>query len=300
MKNTKKATPNGHEQPQKKGREAPAAQLPSHLLLVLYASKLAAWQAAPGKEARILLIKGEEQLDIRDAATLESAYADLSERLRGDGIAIHCTHWLTDALGRRLLTQRPSLVDNGSPGLQLLAWEWISHRFGLGDVPPWQATETLTHQILPWLVTADDAAHRQHLQRLRENEHLSETERLGNERIVLSQENEHLRIQNAALQQVDAERLVSFLPALFPSVFTILGASDLSLLCGRVEPLPIPNPYPEPSEETLRTLQRRFRTLPQELQGQIVRFVSQLPQRQKLKPRPEMRDLVHTLEEQPT
>lgn len=72
----------------------------------------------------------------------------------------------------------------------------------------------------------------------------------------LLQENESMRSQNAALQQVDTERLASFLPALFPRVFTVLGAADLALLCGRVEPLAIPNPYPEPSEEALRTLQK--------------------------------------------
>ena len=113
----------------------------------------------------------------------------------------------------------------------------------------------------------------------------------------MAQENDHLRAQNAALQQVDAERLVSFLPALFPRVFTAIGPADLALLCGRTEPLALPNPYPEPTEETLRTLQKRFRALSQEWQRQIVRFVADLPQRQKLQPRPEMRELVRDLEE---
>ena len=149
---------------------------------------------------------------------------------------------------------------------------------------------------LPWLITADDAAQRQHRQQARESEHHSETERLAAERAALAQENDHLRTQNTALQQVDAERLASFLPALFPRVFTVLGPTDLALLCGRATPLSIPNPYPEPSEETLRTLQRRFHALPHELQKQIVGFVAPLPQRQKLQPRPEMRELVQSLE----
>jgi len=61
-------------------------------------------------------------------------------------------------------------------------------------------------------------------------------------------------------------------------------------------PLAIPNPFPEPSEETLRTLQNDFRALPRHLQQQIVGFVARLPQRQKLQPRPEMRDLLYELE----
>ena len=110
------------------------------------------------------------------------------------------------------------------------------------------------------------------------------------------EENERLRAMNAALQQVDAENLVRFLPALYPRIFTVLGAADLALLCGRVEPLAIENPYPEPSEETLRILQKDFRNLPAHLQQQIVDFVKRLPQRQKLNPRTEMREIVSELE----
>lgn len=146
-------------------------------------------------------------------------------------------------------------------------------------------------------MTVDDALERQQMKDALEREHQSESERLAAERSHLRRENQRLQAQNAALQQVDAEQLLRFLPALFSRVFTILGAVDLALLCGRVEPLSIPNPYPEPSEETLRTLQKHFRALPRELQARIVRFVAHLPQRQKLAPRPEMRELISELEE---
>ena len=79
-------------------------------------------------------------------------------------------------------------------------------------------------------------------------------------------------------------------------MFTVLGAADLALLCGRVDPLSIPNPYPEPSEETLRVLQRDFRALPRQAQREIVGLIERLPQRQKLQPRPEMRELLFELE----
>ena len=48
-------------------------------------------------------------------------------------------------------------------------------------------------------------------------------------------------------------------------------------------------------EETLRTLQKRFRVLPLAVQKQIVGFVTSLPQSQKLQSRPEMRELVEEL-----
>lgn len=63
-------------------------------------------------------------------------------------------------------------------------------------------------------------------------------------------------------------------------------------------PANIPNPYPEPSEETIYVLQKDFRILPRRLQKQIVEFVVRLPQRQKIKPRPEMRDLIFDLEQE--
>ena len=278
---------------------APAS---THLILVLHGNQLAAWQAsALGSKPKALRIKGDTRAAVRDARTLETARADIADRLRGDGINVAYTHWLADAGGRQWCADCMAKTDNagntGNPTWQILSWEWLAERFGFGDASPWETAELLVSQVLPWLVTADDAAQRQHLQLARESEHRSETEQLATERSVLLQANERLRAENAALQQVDVERLVTFLPALFPRVFTVLGPTDLAQLCGRVEPLSIPNPYPEPSEETLRTLQRGFRALPLQLQQQIVRFVARLPQRHKLQPRAEMRELVQTLEE---
>lgn len=298
MKNSKNPVPSKREQPTKKQTEnsLPATPAAAHLVLVFHANELAAWQAVPGSQPKALRVKEDLRLPVREARALESAHADIAERLRGDGVNVSYTHWLADADGRQFCASYAAKAGSIS-AWQVLAWEWLAGRFGLGHASPWESTESFTSHILPWLITADDAAERQHLQKTREREHHSETERLIAERTTLLQENDRLRAQNAALQQVDAERLVSFLPALFPSVFTVLGATDLALLCGRVEPLPIPNPYTEPSEEALRTLQRRFHTLSREQQKQVVRFVADLPQRRKLQPRSEMRELVHELEE---
>lgn len=298
MENATKPSTDKREQLSKKQQKSsvtPAIPVASHLVLVLHANELAAWQASLGGKPKALPIKGEKRLSVRYAQALESAHADIAERLRGNGINVVCTHWLVDVGGRQWCADCAGTVGNAATW-QLLAWEWLADRFGLGNASPWEATETVTDQILPWLTTADDSHQRQHLQNAREREHHNETERLAAERVALAQENDRLRGQNAALQQVDVERLASFLPALFPRVFTVLGPVDLALLCGQLTPLSIPSPYPEPSEEALRALQRRFRALPHELQKQIVGFVAPLPQRQKLQPRPEMRELVQSLE----
>ncbi len=298
MENASKSLPGNREHLSKKQQKSSVTldtPLVSHLVLVLHTNELAAWQASPGGKPKALLIKGEQRLTVRHGQALESAHADIAERLRGNGVDVACTHWLVDAGGRQWCADSAGKVGNAAIW-QLLAWEWLADRFGLGNATPWETQETFIAQILPWLTTADDSHQRQQLQHTREREHHTETERLAGERAALAQENDRLRGQNAALQQVDIERLASFLPALFPRVFTVLGPTDLALLCGQVTPLSIPNPYPEPSEEALRTLQRRFRTLPHELQKQIVGFVASLPQRQKLQPRPEMRELVQSLE----
>lgn len=288
-----------NQQPQTEHKASTPLSAPAHLILVLHANELAAWQVLPGSKPKGLQIKGEKRLSVHNASALESAHADIVERLRGDGITVAYTHWLADAGGRPWCASCVAKASNasGTAALQLLAWEWLAGRFGLGDASPWDTNESFASQMLPWLVSADDATQRRHMQLAREDEHHSETDRLADARNALAQENDRLRSQNAALQQVEVERLVSFLPALFPRVFTVLGAADLALLCGHVQPVGIPNPYPEPSEETLRMLQKRFHALPREHQRQIVHFVAGLPQRQKLQPRPEMRELVHELEE---
>ena len=275
-----------------------AAPATTRLVLVLYGEELAAWHLAPGKAPHPLSLQGQTRLRVETSRAIVSACDDVAERLRGDGTTVDEVHWLADEAGRQLWAGiLPQLQESlGSPRWQLLAWEWLAGRFGLTDSQPWATPGLLESELLPWLVTADNATERRQMQERLASEHHVVAGRLTADRAQLQQENERLRAQNVALQQVDAERLLCFLPALYPRVFTVLGATDLALLCRRVEPLPIPNPYPEPSEETVHTLQKDFRALPRALQQQIVRFVARLPQRQKLQPRSEMRVLLQDLE----
>lgn len=267
----------------------------SCLTLVLVGGELSAWLFVAGGRSRSLPMHGERRLKTDSAAQIEAALADLGERLQGEGTRADQLNWLADRNGCLCLAGLTSLgALPGNPLWQVLGWEWLAGRFGCE--PGYPDEDFLQGELLPWLLSADDVEDRRRLQAARQQEHLSESERLAAERAALQHENELLRAQNAALQQVDAERLASFLPALFARVFTVLGTADLALLCGRIEPLAIPNPYPEPSEETLRVLQRDFRALPRQAQRQIVGLIERLPQRQKLQPRPEMREMLFELE----
>lgn len=271
-----------------------AGQALSCLTLVLVGGELSALLFVAGGHLRSLPVHGERRLRTDSAVQIEAALADLGERLQGEGVRVEQLHWLADLHGRQCLTAwHPTGTLSGS-FWQVLAWEWLASRFGCE--PGYPDEDFLQGELLPWLLSADDVEDRRRLQAARQQVHLSEAGRLAAERAALQRENEMLRAQNGALQQIDAERLASFLPALFARVFTVLGAADLALLCGRVEPLAIPNPYPEPSEETLRVLQRDFRALPRQAQRQIAGLIERLPQRQKLQSRPEMRELLFELE----
>lgn len=269
-----------------------------HLVLLLWGGELAAWSAAPGLAPSPVKLQGELRLSVSAPNALCSAVADAAERLRGQGLELGHVHWLADAPGRSLWqkAQPQVALGLGQAAWQLLAWEWLAERLGWGQAAPWATLGTRAPELFAWLHNAEPAAERQHMLQSLALEHQSAQQRLQAEHAALERQNERLSAQNAALQQVDTERLLSYLPALFARAFTVLGAADLALLCGRIEPLRIENPYPEPSEETLRTLQKRFRELPPALQSQIVGFVADLPQRQKLQVRPEMRELLQQLE----
>lgn len=271
-----------------------ASKAPTHVFFIFHSGELAAWSVTPPKSTQRLLLSGEKALSINSSHALTEGFNDALARLRGKGETANFIHWITaNSETEQLL--KTNLLNKETPW-QILSWAWLSQRFALEQAPLVDAS-LLESQIFPWLVTANKAKERESLQEALAKEHQTESERLAAERAGLQVQNEQLKVQNAALQNVDAENLVRFLPALFPRVFTILGAADLALLCGRVEPLAIRNPYPEPSDETLHVLQKDFRSLPNTLQKQIVGLVARLPQRQQLKPRPEMRSLIAELEE---
>lgn len=269
------------------------------IVLILIENEISAWKNAPVKPAKRLRMQGEVILKLSSADALLEAYSDLNERLRGDGEYPTEVHWIVDKTSHplwQLFQTKSKQADERDIILQCFSWEWLSVRLGFQSKQVLAEPSQIESQLLPWLLNIGHEHERHQMQEILANEHQTESARLAAERYSLLQQNTRLAAQNAALQQVDSEKLLSFLPALFARVFTVLGAADLALLCGRIEPLAIPNPYPEPSEATLRTLQKSFRALPREKQQQIVSLIADLPQRQKLTARSEMRELISELE----
>lgn len=267
---------------------------PQTVVLCLVQNTLRAWEVMPAMRARALLLHGEPCITVDSTENLCGAWHDLMARLHDEDCTPSHVYWLLDDAGK---TQWLNAVRHDSaltqPAWQVLAWDWLATRFSLAA----NAYRQVEDEVLPWLVSLSAVTEQQQQKRALVRAHEDEASRLAVERQQLQQANERLRAQNAALQRVDAEHLLTYLPALYPRVFTHLGAVDLAALCGKVEPFNIPNPYPEPSDETLRTLQQQFRSLPIDRQKQIVRFVRDLPQRQKLTARPEMRARITELEE---
>lgn len=113
-------------------------------------------------------------------------------------------------------------------------------------------------------------------------------ENLKAERQRLRAELTALQEQMAATQCMDANALVTQLAALYRNPFGVISPHDLALLAGNASRVPqIPSPYPEPSPDTLRALQKRVRNLPPEQARDLRQFCLQLPH--PLEPRPEMR-----------
>ncbi|EQB2605050.1 hypothetical protein ACTFBW_18890 [Aeromonas rivipollensis] len=268
-----------------------------NLVLLLLQHHLAAWQAAPQEPGHDLPIEGEKNwlpTHVR-ASSLPQSLADLDERI-GCQLPLLLIY---DAVSQPMLEAALSQLVSQLKGRnwQVVSYDKLCERFAISQpeaaLPP---RDWIAEQLLPMLLAADDVNERERLQKATRHQHESLSEQMQQERQSLERENERLRRQIAALRTVDAERLITFLPALFPRVFSVLNGRDLALLTGRIEPYALPNPYPEPSEESLFVLQRKFRALPHEQQAHIVEFMAGLPQRQLLRPRAEMRVLVHELE----
>lgn len=274
------------------------------LILLLLNHHLAAWFALPGEVPRDQPIEGEPGwFPCKTPDEIIQALGDLRGRL-GNEIGTHLhVELLYDEVSRDLLTKAlPKLaLQLKACAWQVLRWEPLAARCGWhSDASRRPDRDWIVQHALPLLLASDDASVRRQMRESAQREHANLAEQLDAERIQLQRENDKLRAQNEALRRVDAERLIVYLPALFPRVFTEIGGQDLALLTGRPEPYALPNPYPEPSPETLDTLQHNFRALPRELQRQIVVFISDRPQGQRLKPRPEMRTLVQELTEEYT
>jgi hypothetical protein len=222
---------------------------------------------------------------IKNAKTMKSALQDIHSRFGAQAGNIYLIY-TDDSL--ELLREFSSWDSAKSWHWQWLRWTAF---MGNSSIPN---LESLRQNIIPKLLQRfTGGTDRHELIKPGNSQEALGTTRDDQEILLLEQKIRLLKDKLGSVNQVDCERLLTYLPALYRRAFTVIGPVDLAMLCGRVEPFNIPSPYPEPSDETLHQLQRQFLALPLEKQLEIVGFTSRLPKQLEL--RREMQETVDRL-----
>ncbi|MCG5525882.1 hypothetical protein LRB11_13220 [Ectothiorhodospira haloalkaliphila] len=270
----------------------------STLVIAVCSGRSGIWHIQTNGLNTLHPIKGEDKPLASQPGFLVEALEEALERTCLTDTA--SVQWVVDVGGAALFAkaiEKEKLAEKlGQHHWQVLAWSCLNDRFALSAPDPWACETTWHSEVLPWLACAQARKLDQQITEALHREYQDRRTELDAELDRLRVENQTLARKNAALQRVDVEVLLAYLPALYEKVFGVLGATDLALLCGKIEPPSLLNPYPEPSPETLYVKQQDFRALPRARQHEIVAFIHRLPQRQRLSVRPEMRLLVQEVE----
>jgi hypothetical protein len=278
-----------------------------HILLLVCNSKLSWFTYQPENGWKLHRLKGEATLPVKGVKEFNNSIEEIDQRLgHADKLAPFPVHLISDIASSPLLKQLSVILDNhGARNWQVIRLEPLlvqanRHRpcptenheldlFASDKIHAWieeillpLITERLWGEPAwplaepPAPGSTENALHR----------HLRD----------LEQRCAWLEANRGDVPLPDGEVLLSFLPALYPHVFTVLSGADLALLIGRVEPFTILSPYPEPSAEVIRKKQREFLNLPIETERKVIRLVSSAAPH--LKPRPEIvKHLEHLIEE---
>lgn len=278
---------------------------PSAIVLLLHRKQLAWFLHRPDQGWEPRTIKGESVFGLSSAADFKVVFEGIDKKLgkKTERLAPFAVHVLSDLESSPLLEQLPPILTQ----LQVSDWQVLRLEPLLAQaqrqrpLPGGALMDALSGSaeaqawrdevLLPLLAerlwgkpawppappAAPDPGEHALQQRIRE----------------LEQRCAWLEAQRGNGPLPEGEALLSFLPALYPHVFSVLSGADLALLIGRVEPFALPSPYPEPSAEVVRRKQREFRELPRSTQRAIVRLVQSVAPR--LTPRPEMTQHIEQL-----
>lgn len=257
------------------------------VVLSLQGGQLCAAQKLAGVAASVLRLEGSERpIPCPDETALKNALIDL-DLAEQDQLSVIADR-SGRALWRKWLSQPAASVMQGR--------DWELRRLEALPSTPVAGRHANPAPALAELLASEDLGAEYDVARARlEAEIAREGQSWQAERERLLAEIAALTAQRDALRKADAERLATYLPALYEHVFSVVPPTDLALLCGVLEPPAVPNPWPEPAPETLRKLQADFLALPERLQREIVAFAQNLPQAPRLNPRAEMRELLHSL-----
>jgi hypothetical protein len=270
------------------------------LALWLYAGRASCFEQLP-EGWRLKALKGEQSLSVASDEDVPNLLRELSEIRNRINKLEGCEIWL---VAEDVMLPRLSRAPETLAKLQCAVWQilraepLLARARWAGAVPP--DASWLQDVLLPLLAGVlryEDEAwaaerrraedeHRKKLVRA-EKEHEETMESLRAERAQLEAENARLRISLASLAKPRLETLLRFLPAIYRSVWNVIGPGDLALLSGGLTPPDIPSPAQEPSPDTVLMLKREVRTLPEEERRRLRDFCLALPH--KLETRPELR-----------
>ncbi|WP_128323122.1 hypothetical protein [Pseudomonas alkylphenolica] len=91
----------------------------------------------------------------------------------------------------------------------------------------------------------------------------------------------------------DVALLQLYLPLLFQNFWSSISPQDLAFICGSLQIPDVESPYPEPSQEAIAVLRRRFLKLPVAQRSVVLGIAQELTY--KLKVRTQLRDLLEVL-----
>jgi len=111
-----------------------------------------------------------------------------------------------------------------------------------------------------------------------------QTNQLNTEKQKLVEQIKELRTQITNSHAPNLENLISYLPAIFKDFWNIVPPIELANIAGKINPPNIPSPYHSPSEQAVALQKRRFDSLDENTQKNIITFGVQLSQHYSLKP----------------
>lgn len=261
--------------------------------LLLLDRKLCCFDRLERQRWRRVALSGEDWYALTTSSGLSTALSELdaapARGPRWSSLEVHLFY--SAAAMQQLAEGLPKLVELGCSRWQVLRWEpWrarCERLSGLECAAPLPSEDWLAQQLLPLLESTLELDAPPPASTRPEPSVADDPAQLQRARIGLQEELEAMRALVAALQQPTLEQLISYLPAVYRNPFVSIAPHDLALLAGQLHVPQIASPWPEPSTDTLLTLQNRLRRLPQGEAERLRHFCRQLPHR--LDVRAEMR-----------
>lgn len=207
-------------------------------------------------------LKGEEEIAISLLEALEilNDSLGLSTQLRTVSVLILLEDSTEDGLIEGI---------NGYQRLEGSDWQFIKLDL-LRKISGFKLKDALLEE-LPRALLSLDMTSTDHLDALSQ-----QADEMTDTLQSLQQEKMRLQAEIQSLQGVPMDYLVTFLPAIYKNFWSIIRPDELAILAGSLEAPAIPSPYSEPSQDTVLTLRKKLKALPESEQLRIKEFCHSL------------------------